>query len=47
MARPARARDVGETLVRREVVEAVSAACSASRRESWVWAKMVGSKGLR
>lgn len=42
MARPARAREVGETFLSREVVEAVSAVCSAKRRESWSWAKVVG-----
>ncbi len=46
MARPARAREVGETFLRREVVAAVSADCSARRRESWVWAKVVGFIGM-
>lgn len=46
MARPARAREVGDMLLSREVVEAVSAACSARRRESWVWANRVGFMGV-
>lgn len=39
IARPARERMVGEVDARRVVVEAVSAASSALRRESWVVAK--------
>lgn len=46
MARPARAREVGETFMRREVMEAVSADCSARRRESWVCANVVGFIGM-
>ena len=39
IARPARERVVGEVEARREVVEAVSAASSTLRRESWAEAK--------
>lgn len=45
MARPAFARVFGEWEERREDVEAVSAASSAERRESWVLAKAEGSSG--
>lgn len=45
MARPAFARVLGEWEERREDVEAVSAASSAERRESWVVAKAEGSSG--
>lgn len=46
MARPAFARDFGECEERREDVEAVSAASSAERRESWAVAKAEGSSGV-
>ena len=45
MARPARARAVGDVVERREAVEAVSADCSAARRETWVVAKAGGERG--
>ena len=45
IARPALARVLGECEERREDVEAVSAASSAERRESWVVAKAEGSSG--
>ena len=45
MARPARARVVGDVLERREAVEEVSAACSAARKVSWVVAKAGGERG--
>ena len=45
MARPARARVVGDVVERREAVEEVSADCSAARRESWVVAKAGGERG--
>lgn len=44
MARPARARVVGDVVERREALEAVSADCSAARRESWVVAKVGGER---
>lgn len=43
MARPAVARFLGECEERRVAVEAVSAASSAERRESWEVAKAEGS----
>ena len=45
-ARPAAARFLGECEERRAVVEAVSAASSADRRESWEVAKAEGSSGV-
>lgn len=46
VARPALARFFGEWDERRVVVEAVSAASSAERRESWEVAKTEGWSGI-
>lgn len=46
IARPARARVVGEVEARRVEVEVVSAVCSAERRASWCVAKVIGESGL-
>lgn len=47
MARPARARAVGEVLEMRALVEASSDWSSVARRESWVVAKRGTSTGFR
>lgn len=46
MANPARARAEGEVEDRRALVDAVSAASSEDRRESWVLVKAWMSTGL-
>ena len=46
IARPARARVVGEVEERRVAVDEVSAACSVARRVSWESANVRGLRGF-